>query len=338
MSGLAALAQAAMFCCDNDGPSTSSQPLPPVNAASSTDAAPRESKRSCCSSGANSRPPSPKPKRAKRSSTHGHRNESQDGPSASYVESILSSTPSTSYPAVALAPPPLFPPVASLGAVTSTEDTCCCGTQCSCPGCSVHRGADNVSHSHKDCTEGECATCVNNDGGVALPERTLAYSQGGFASSTFAPSASTSAAASASAAFSPPPPAQPSPALPHARARGSSVSCIDAFFATAAALPAPPPGRTRALDPTDTRTYPRGVARSLFGLVEVPKLQCNCPGGCGCPEGQCACGDGCTGCAPGHVDEDEEGPAAEQGVRDREGGEVVVPREVRPAGCGGCCG
>ena len=93
------------------------------------------------------------------------------------------------------------------------------------------------------------------------------------------------------------------------RDRRPSVSCIDAFFATAAALPAPPPGRTGLLDPTNVLVYPRGVlagdagTRSLFGLVEVPKLQCNCPGGCGCPEGQCGCGDGCTGCAPGHVEE-----------------------------------
>ena len=122
------------------------------------------------------------------------------------------------------------------------------------------------------------------------------------------------------------------------------MSYIDAFFATAAALPLPPPGRTRAgaLDPTNVLIYPKSLfqqggdaeqRRSLFGLVEVPKLQCSCPGGCGCPEGQCACGEGWTGCGPEHADVDGHG---EQGA-DEEGVEVRTVSRTPEVVVGGCC-
>ena len=198
----------------------------------------------------------------------------------------------------------------------------------------VHRGVEHVAKDHQDCTDGECRTCVDNEGGYALPENVLAYSQGGFASSssvsnaplTQLPASSSSASAST---------AQPG------RDRRQSVSCIDAFFATAASLPAPPPGRTGTLDPTNVLVYPRVVlsgdaeTRSLFGLIELPKLQCNCPGGCGCPEGQCGCGDGCTGCAPGHEEEEEEEEdRAEEQERDDVPASVSAAAPVRSCCCG----
>ncbi len=122
-----------------------------------------------------------------------------------------------------------------------------------------------------------------------------------------------------------------------------STSYIDAFFATAASLPAPPPGRTGSLDPTNVLVYPRGIfgasdveRRSLFGLVEVPKLQCSCPGGCGCPEGQCGCGEGCTGCMPGSVDEEEGGDGERTGMG--EGHDVAgVAQTSGSAKVGSCC-
>ncbi|RDX51454.1 hypothetical protein OH76DRAFT_292459 [Lentinus brumalis] len=281
--GLATLAQAAMFCCGSELPPTSHIPQePPTSAAAPIDSASRKHTRSCCSSSPNSRPPSPKPKRSKHSSSH-----------------TASALPPLSLPHAHAAP--IFPPVAPLAsAISYDEPGCCCGRECACPGCTVHRGEEHAAKDVGDCTDGECRTCVDNEGGIALPEHVFAYSQGrGYASSSatiFPPNAGSSSKPAAAAS---------------GRDRKQSVSCIDAFFAAAAALPAPPPGRPTLLDPTNVLVYPRGVlagdpeTRSLFGLVELPKLQCNCPGGCGCPEGQCGCGDGCTGCGSSHAEEPE---------------------------------
>ena len=111
--------------------------------------------------------------------------------------------------------PPAFPSIPSFSAMTSFDETgCCCGTQCSCPGCTVHRGAEHAAKDVRDCTAGECGTCVDHASGDALPAHVLAYSQGGYAS------------------------AGSSSGQPSGRKEGTSF--IDAFFATAAALPAPP--------------------------------------------------------------------------------------------------
>ncbi|TFK91550.1 hypothetical protein K466DRAFT_515216 [Polyporus arcularius HHB13444] len=289
--GLATLAQAAMFCCGSELPPTSHIPQePPTSAAAPIDSASRKHTRSCCSSSPNSRPPSPKPKRSKSSSSH-----------------TASALPPLSH---AHSTAPMFPPVAPLAsAISFDEPGCCCGRQCACPGCTVHRGEEHAAKDVGDCTDGECRTCVDNEGGIALPEHVFAYSQGrGYASSSatvYPPSASSSSKPAAAASR---------------RDRGQSVSCIDAFFAAAAALPAPPPGRTALLDPTNVLVYPRGVlagdpeTRSLFGLVELPKLQCSCPGGCGCPEGQCGCGDNCTGCGSSHAEDEEPQSAPERNI------------------------
>ncbi|RPD59361.1 hypothetical protein L226DRAFT_495291 [Lentinus tigrinus ALCF2SS1-7] len=303
--GLATLAQAAMFCCGSEFPSTTidTPREPPALAAAPTESASRKHTRSCCSSSPSSRPPSPKPKRSKHWSSYGH-------PASPALPPL--SLPQTHAPSTA----PVFPPIAPLGTSVSFDEAgCCCGRECACPGCTVHRGAEHAAKDVADCTDGECRTCVDHEGGVALPEHVVAYSQGrGYASSSATPLPPPLSARSSSALVV----SAPSPSPRTSRDRRQSVSCIDAFFATAASLPAPPPGRPKLLDPTNVLVYPRGVlagdaeTRSLFGLVEVPKLQCNCPGGCGCPEGQCGCGDGCTGCGSSHAEEQEPEPVPER--------------------------
>ena len=327
VDGLATLAQAALFCCGADLPQASDkQKQPPLAAVPPLDNASRKHTRSCCSSTANSRPSSPKPKRPKPTSSQPS---SHDHPIPAALPPVSMPGQHTLYQSA-----PLFPPVSTLGSTSFEEARCCCGTQCACPGCVVHRGVEHVAKDHQDCTDGECRTCVDNEGGYALPENVLAYSQGGFASSSSvsnAPLTQLSASSSSASAST----AQPG------RDRRQSVSCIDAFFATAASLPAPPPGRTGTLDPTNVLVYPRVVlsgdaeTRSLFGLIELPKLQCNCPGGCGCPEGQCGCGDGCTGCAPGHEEEEEEEEdRAEEQERDDAPASVSADAPVRSCCCG----
>ncbi|PIL29928.1 transcription factor [Ganoderma sinense ZZ0214-1] len=297
--GLAALAHAALFCCADDLPSTSastssmpSNTLKPLSTAAPTHGASRKHTRSsCCSSAANSRPPSPKAKRPKPSASaaaaslaHSHE---QHLPHALNCCSI--SSPSAHM--ASSSAPPIFPAIHPHSASAPvTENGCCCGVQCACPGCVQHRGEEHAAKDMGDCEDGECRTCVDHDGGIALPEHALAFSQGRYAA-TSTISNPTSASAFKSAAVPAPPLLSPSSSSgsAHGRPQGASTSTsyIDAFFATAASLPAPPPGRSMgSLDPTSVLVYPRGIfvngdagRRSLFGLVEVPKLQCSCPGG-----------------------------------------------------------
>ncbi|TBU53432.1 hypothetical protein BD310DRAFT_938042 [Dichomitus squalens] len=350
--GLAALAQAALFCCGDDLPSasTSTSRVPSNSSERRTTAGPTEDmfssqKRSCCSTV--SRPPSPTPKRTKRSGTTPALSD-QHIPRAPRCCSA-SSTPvyasSFSHAHTTYSAPPVFPAIHLPSASASIADSgCCCGAQCACPGCVQHRGSEHAAKDILDCEEGECRTCVDHDGGVALPEHALAFSQGRYGHTSSGASAVQQGAVSPPALVAGSSSTSGTSNSPTSarRARGDSVSYIDAFLATAASLPLPPPGRTRAgaLDPTNVLVYPKSIfeggdaeRRSLFGLVEVPKLQCSCPGGCGCPEGQCACGEGCTGCAPEHGEVDGDGDVGEGEGEARSGSQTIQSL----VGVGSCC-
>ncbi|KAI0638804.1 hypothetical protein C8Q77DRAFT_7941 [Trametes polyzona] len=340
-----------MFCCGNDIPAAPVSPALPVTIMpvqiDSSAVIPQEDStqkrsRGCCSSQPSSRPPSPKAKRHKDAShvpQHAH-------PSAPALDDttlppLFSTSPFFASDTSSSSAPPAFPPIPPLRQVISyAAPECCCGTDCACPGCIKHRGEAHASHDFEDCAEGSCGICVDREGGVELPQAAFAASQGGFTSASLA-----------SSLFS------PSSATQQPNAKGQAkagTSSIDAFFARAAALPPPPayPRRARpgALDPTDVRVYPPdlfagagasssganpgdsagagGARRAAFGLVAIPKLECNCPGGCGCPEGRCACGDECAGCGPGLEDGEEE----------REGGRPAAEKGEATVRTGGCCG
>ncbi|KAI0327246.1 hypothetical protein GY45DRAFT_1327842 [Cubamyces sp. BRFM 1775] len=355
-SGLAALAQAAMFCCGNDVPETLRLPTvasaalaPAVSEHASAPAAEEETSRkhprgSCCSGHVSSRPPSPQPKRSRHSShTESTASNTYGVPSlftghTGFLPQVQSS------PQLSIAPP-AFPPVQSTSAAISyAQPECCCGMNCACPGCVKHRGETHASKDFEDCSEGSCGICVDNEGGIELPATAFAASHGGFVSSsrlshTSAPSSlspshpvTSASSESLRAASNNDVVAKPSP------------SFIDAFFARAAALPPPPPSRVRpgSLDPTNVLVYPpdlfsgdagrRKERGAAFGLIEVPKLECHCPGGCGCPEGRCGCGDSCTGCAPGPASADEEGTA---GTETNAMEAQAAPRERTSSR--GCC-
>ncbi|KAI0668715.1 hypothetical protein C8Q78DRAFT_241458 [Trametes maxima] len=307
--GLAALAQAAMFCCGGDIPSAS---LPPTvaptpvvmvvhdrpNAVIAEEDKSRKHPRGCCSSQPSSRPPSPKPKRSKHSS-HTHSVSSTAPAPPPFFSNLPVFTPASQPPAGNSMGPPAFPPIPSISTITSfAAPECCCGTDCACPGCLKHRGEAHASKDFEDCAEGSCGICVDNEGGIELPEAAFAASQGGFASTSRSSVSPTSTLSLST------------PGQSSNNSQKTGTSFIDAFFARAAALPPPPPSRMRpgTLDPTNVLVYPpdlfsgdaekRRERGAAFGLVEVPKLRCSCPGGCGCPEGQCGCGDSCTGCGP----------------------------------------
>lgn len=182
---------------------------------------------------------------------------------------------------------PTIPPLSSIAALAGSG--CTCGFRCTCPGCVEHRGPQHANQEHGDCTDGNCGTCVNHDGGVELP--TVQSHHSSHASSCCGSSKS--------------------PSLASKPVSTSGISFVDSFFARrpSVSLPPAPPQRARrgtlTFDPTDTTVYPsilftggpkhfeeRGPA---FGLVNVPKLRC-CAGKCGCPDGSCGCDYSCGGC------------------------------------------
>lgn len=155
---------------------------------------------------------------------------------------------------------------------------CSCGFECACPGCIEHRVPPASTATQEDsnlrpCSDG-CAHCVDRSGGVALPElESVSY-------------------------------------------RPSFRSAIETFLSRAASLPLPPKNRPADIDPTNITVFPAELfsvdfggmgdpfggiggrqekARSAWGLVDVPRLEC-CGGACGCPEGRCGCGTSCNGC------------------------------------------
>lgn len=291
-NGLVTLAQAAAFCCNQELP-LASDPLnhPPTttcvvssqvaHSASTVEVEQSNERRKHrrYHDGLSSDPYfPPQPKRHKLSlpftcEHESHALQTTRGPDLPpilypYSNSLTSASEGAS-------PSPTFPDIPPLSTIASLAGSgCCCGLQCSCPGCVEHRGAEHVSEDFNDCDDG-CGTCVDNDGGIELPSAGPAFSSGESSSS-------------------------------------STSRFIDAFLARAASLPLPPRTRTAALDATNVTVYPstlflgamkereeRGVA---FGLVSLPPLECGCSGGCGCPEGRCECGDECGGCCASEID------------------------------------
>ncbi|KAI0353164.1 hypothetical protein OH77DRAFT_634166 [Trametes cingulata] len=351
--GLAALAQAAMFCCGNDAPSialpTPAASTPVVMTAHTQSNVPvveedksRKHPRGCCSSPPSSRPPSPKPKRSKHAShVRAPASSSKDRGLPSLPVPPLFAPLEQSLSSGSVAPPafPPIPPISTISSMTSfAPPECCCGTACACPGCLKHRGQAHASKDFEDCSEGTCGICVDHEGGIELPEAAFAASHGGIASSSSGCHQGHSSNPSAQSSLSAP--AHLAGAAATQKSPTTSTSFIDAFFAKAAALPPPPPKHMRpgALDPTNVLVYPPDLfagdarRRKAFGLVEVPKLECNCPGGCGCPEGRCGCGDNCGGCAPVHTGEND----AERSPAESARTETVRVSAKIPGGS--CCG
>ncbi|KAL1672991.1 hypothetical protein EV122DRAFT_271082, partial [Schizophyllum commune] len=210
----------------------------------------------------------------------------QDGPSPSPFEgsSLLApSTASTSpFPDLPQFTLPHFTTLTSLAG-----SGCTCGVDCTCPGCSEHRGAEHVTHTHADCKEGNCIHCVDGDmAGRADALENDAFGFGG--SSMFRRDGPLGFGSNDSAGLF-----------------GNAAATNDAlakFFAQAALLPLPP-----------NRSGQR---------VELPKLEC-CGGNCGCPDGRCGCGQTCDGCEEhallghghekAHVDGKEKRPGNDQG-------------------------
>ncbi|KAL1667236.1 hypothetical protein GGF50DRAFT_98342 [Schizophyllum commune] len=258
---------------------------------------------------ASSRPPSPKHKRAKVAqpgSCCAHKRASKDhstspgptlppllldgrspldAPSPSPFEgsSLLAPSTATPYPFPDL-PQFTLPHFTTLTSLAGSG--CTCGVDCTCPGCSEHRGAEHVTHTHADCKEGNCIHCVDGDmAGRAGALENDAFGFGG--SSMFGRDGPLGFGSNDSAGLF-----------------GNAAATNDAlakFFAQAALLPLPP-----------NRSGQR---------VELPKLEC-CGGNCGCPDGRCGCGQTCDGCEEhallgqghekAHVDGKEKGPGNDQ--------------------------
>ncbi|KAH9947408.1 hypothetical protein B0H21DRAFT_739437 [Amylocystis lapponica] len=273
-NGLVTLAQAAAFCCSQElsqGPEPSAHRIAIVSAGVPSSPSTSASE--------------PHPRKHRREPLSGRTSPHPDPPQPKRPKHCAHSAACASHsaqPPHALELPPIqrpdrttlptapvFPAIPPIAALTSAADGCTCDTHCACPGCTEHRGPEHASHDFNDCMDG-CGTCIDNQNGSALP-----LSGAGAGEPNF----------------------------------------IDAFFARAAALPPPPMLRRAQLDATDVTVYPStlftGAAREreergvAFGLVTLPRLECGCAGGCGCPEGRCECGSECGGCCEDEVEEDE---------------------------------
>lgn len=169
--------------------------------------------------------------------------------------------------ALPFATPTSIPSIKSVVLLAGTG--CSCGFECACPGCVEHRVSPSQESSNLRSCSDDCPHCVDRLGGIALPE-------------------------------------------PESASRPPSIgSAIEAFLSRAANLPPPPKNRSAGIDPTNITVFPPGLfsldfdgpidsgrqekARSVWGLVEIPKLEC-CAGACGCPDGRCGCGNSCAGC------------------------------------------
>ena len=182
--------------------------------------------------------------------------------------------------------PTFIPSIKSVVLLAGTG--CSCGFECACPGCTEHGVPPSQDSSDTRSCPDDCPHCVDRLGGIALPE--------------------------------------PEPASP----RHSFGAAVEAFLSRAANLPPPPKNRSAGIDPTNVTVFPAGLfsldlggssdseqqekARSAWGLVEIPKLEC-CAGACGCPDGSCLCGNSCAGCCVGgDTPSDPSGPSELAGL------------------------
>ncbi|KAH9836792.1 uncharacterized protein C8Q71DRAFT_59632 [Rhodofomes roseus] len=282
-NGLTALAAAAAICWTHEHPVVNNETGSAQMTAISSDNAPRHGQPEHCGTFASDQPPnylphrpSPEhypPQRKRRRSGCAEAASTRSAHLHTFDERDLQ-LPPIRYPGMSHSEStslPVFPPIPPLSEIASLAGSgCCCGVECTCPGCVQHRGPVHASEDFPDCEDG-CGTCVDNESGVGLPS----------------PGAGSS---SSSAKLGP----------------GTQPNFIDAFFARAASLPLPPATRMAGLDAMNVTVYPstlfsggvreREERRAAFGLVSIPPLECGCAGGCGCPAGRCGCGDGCAGC------------------------------------------
>ncbi|KAJ3576272.1 hypothetical protein NP233_g534 [Leucocoprinus birnbaumii] len=169
-----------------------------------------------------------------------------------------------------------MPPISTITSLAGSG--CTCGVECACPGCIEHRGPKHAATDLDDCTDGHCASCIDNQSGIALPT----------SSSPFSSASAASSSTSSSVDFI------------------NKSASLNRFFARAAALPPPPPrmGNGVQLDPREIGSGPVNASP-----VNLPKLEC-CGGSCSCPNGRCGCGSSCGGCcadmdAPSPPDESQ---------------------------------
>jgi hypothetical protein len=81
---------------------------------------------------------------------------------------LLHPTPVASIPAPKISLPVIDVPSRPSPYKHATTGGCCCGWQCSCPGCTEHRGHDHADAAHANCASADCPTCVDNESGLGI--------------------------------------------------------------------------------------------------------------------------------------------------------------------------
>ncbi|KAL1747331.1 hypothetical protein HDZ31DRAFT_61388 [Schizophyllum fasciatum] len=175
-------AQASTSAAASSSSTTLDGPSPPISGLNALAAAAASLSRQLSASAAkhpSTRPPSPKHKRAK--VAHGSCCASRHDACVPTATATPISTPSpgpTLPPLLLSAPPPALLDMPRFTTLTSLAGSgCTCGVDCTCPGCTEHRGADRATRSHADCADGNCIHCV--EGATARAEDSLFARSGG---------------------------------------------------------------------------------------------------------------------------------------------------------------
>ncbi|EMD41261.1 hypothetical protein CERSUDRAFT_109864 [Gelatoporia subvermispora B] len=164
--GLAALAQAAEFCCSQDAAALADKLDAPGGVSG-------KRTRDCCAPPSpplslrtkrhRHAPPHPHPHSHSHSHSHSHTclhahdDHSARGPELPPL--VLTSPPASSTQSTPLSTFPPIPPLSSI--MSLAADGCCCGLRCACPGCVEHRGRADAAPDVADCADG-CGTCVDH--------------------------------------------------------------------------------------------------------------------------------------------------------------------------------
>ena len=101
-----------------------------------------------------SRPGTPPLATRKRSSEIRHASHYSKGPDLPPILPV----PSSSQLPVSIPEFASMPPMSEIASFAGSG--CTCGLQCACPGCSEHRGSDNVAKDRRNCADG-CGTCID---------------------------------------------------------------------------------------------------------------------------------------------------------------------------------
>jgi len=263
-----------------------------------------------------SRPSTPNSfsKRRKYIPANHQRKQTVPGPS---LPPIQLSSPSASTSSHQVPDFPTIPPISTIASIAGSG--CTCGLHCACPGCTEHRGEENVSND-TDCASG-CGTCVDWQDGIGLPMTAQLSATGDYRNTSIIYQFLARAAA------------LPLPPQNRYQTNGIDIDPMNMVVYPANLFSNHDIGGTTSATAEQWRgAFNMKGREAAFGLVKIPKLEC-CGGHCGCPEDGCNCRKSCSGRCGDH--EDWRRSAAV--IRSVGFNEQASPQVIAPPAPRSCC-